>query len=270
VILRFLILGIVQGATEFVPVSSSAHLVLVPWLLGWENPGLLFDTMVHWGTLLGLLIYFRHDVRELAAAWWNSVLRRKLVSMEARLSWLIILGTIPAALIGIIWEDFFEELFSSPVKVSSLLIVVGIIMLLGEKIGRRTRSINTVSPTDALLIGMAQGCAIAPGISRSGITIATGLYRGLERQDAAKFSFLLGIPIILGAGLTQIGHIPETINSGNDLTAIVVGFVSAVISGYLCIRFLLSYLRNNSLYPFVAYCWFIGSVCLILACLNLR
>ena len=259
-----------QGATEFVPVSSSAHLVLVPWLLGWEHPGLLFDTMVHWGTLLGLLVYFRHDIMELAAAWWNSVLRRQLVSPEAKLAWLIILGTVPAALMGGIWEDYFEELFSSPMKVSSLLMVVGIIMLLGEKLGRRIRGIDTVSPTDALLIGIAQGCAIAPGISRSGITIATGLFRGLERRDAAKFSFLLGIPIIFGAGLTQLRHIPEVVNSGSDLIYIAVGFASAAVSGYLCIRFLLSYLRHNRLYPFVVYCWLLGGICLFLACLGLR
>ncbi len=193
-----------------------------------------------------------------------------MVNTEAKLAWLIILGTVPAALMGYIWEDFFEGFFDSPMKVSSLLMVTGIIMLLGEKLGKTRRAMDTLSPLDALLIGTAQGCAILPGISRSGITISTGLFRGLERREAARFSFLLGIPIIFGAGLTQLGDIPEVVNSGYDLISIIVGFASAAVSGYLCIRFLLSYLRHNRLYPFVAYCWLFGGICLVLAGLGLR
>jgi len=267
--LRSLLLGIVQGATEFIPVSSSAHLVLVPWLAGWPKPGLLFDTIVHWGTLVGVLAYFRGQVWELAAAWLGSIRKRKVHSQEAKLAWLIVLGTAPAAVMGVLWSDFFSALFDSPVKVAWLLLVTGAVMTLSEKVGGRSRDLGGLSVMDALLVGLAQGVAIAPGISRSGLTMAAGLFRGLRREDVARYSFLLSIPIIVGAGASQIAELSQP-SLAQQWPALLLGFSSALFSGFLSIAFLLSFLRSHRLYPFAVYCWLFGGFCLLLAYMGYR
>jgi len=262
-IIQALILGIVQGATEFIPVSSSGHLVLVPWLLNWPEPGLVFDTIVHWGTLLAILAIFWRDIAGLARAWAGSLADRNLNSTEAKLAWLIIVGTLPAALMGFFLEDFFESLFSSPGWVAALLLVTGTLLALSERLGRRQRSLGDLNWLDSVLIGLGQGLAIAPGISRSGATIATGLLRGVKREAAARYSFLLATPIILGAGLLQLIQLFQVEADGAQWQPLVVGFLAAAISGYLCIRFLLAYLQRGKLYVFAAYCWLAGIVSLI-------
>ena len=261
-VIQALVLGIVQGATEFIPISSSGHLVLVPWLFDWPEPGLVFDTIVHWGTLVAVLAVFWRDVVALAMAWARSLVERNLDQPEARLAWLIIVGTLPAALIGFLWEDFFESLFSSPGRVAALLLVTGAILAFSERLGKRQRSMGDLSWLDSVLIGLAQGLAIAPGISRSGATIATGLLRGVEREAAARYSFLLATPIIFGAGLLQLVELFQAGGGGAHLLLLVVGFLAAAISGYLCIRFLLAYLQRGKLYVFAAYCWLAGIVSL--------
>jgi hypothetical protein len=165
-IFQALVLGIVQGATEFIPISSSGHLVLVPWLLNWPEPGLVFDTIVHWGTLVAVLAVFWRDILALVRAWTRSLVERNLDQMEAHLAWLIIVGTLPAALMGFFLEGFFESLFSSPGRVATLLLVTGAILALSERLGKRQRSLDDLDWLDSLLIGLAQGLAIAPGISR--------------------------------------------------------------------------------------------------------
>jgi undecaprenyl-diphosphatase len=263
-IVQALILGIVQGATEFIPVSSSGHLVLVPWLLNWPEPGLVFDTIVHWGTLVTILAVFWRDILALVRAWARSLVERKLNQTEAKLAWLIIVGTLPAALMGFFLEGFFESLFSSPGRVATLLLVTGAILTVSERLGKRQRSLGDLGWLDSLLIGLAQGLAIAPGISRSGATIAMGLLRGIKREAAARYSFLLATPIIFGAGLLQLLELFQTGAVGAQWPPLVIGFLAAAISGYLCIRFLLAFLQQGRLYVFAAYCWLAGIVSLII------
>jgi undecaprenyl-diphosphatase len=266
-IVQAIILGLVQGVSEFVPISSSGHLVLVPWLLGWPPPGLVFDTMVHWGTLVAVLAYFRRDFMALASAWGRSLASRNLSEPKARIAWLIIVGTLPAALMGYVGEDFFESLFAAPAWAAALLLVTGLILALSEWLGKRRKEPQQLAFLDSILIGIAQGCAIAPGISRSGATIAAGLFRGLKREAAARYSFLLATPIIFGAGLLQLLDLFKMENATAHFPALILGFLAAAFSGYLCIRFLLSYLQQGKLYVFAIYCWLAGGASLLIAIL---
>ncbi len=236
----------------------------MPWLLNWPEPGLVFDTIVHWGTLVAILAVFWRDLVALTRAWAGSLVERNLEQTEARLAWLIIVGTLPAALMGFLCQDFFESLFSSPGWVAALLLVTGGILTLSEWLGKRQRSLGDLGWLDSVLIGLAQGLAIAPGISRSGATMAMGLLRGVEREAAARYSFLLATPIIFGAGLLQLVELFRAGAGGAQLAPLIVGFLAAAISGYLCIKFLLAYLQRGRLYVFAAYCWLAGSVSLII------
>jgi len=267
-VFQAIVLGLVQGATEFLPISSSAHLVLVPWLLGWPEPGLAFDAMVHWGTLAAVVAFFWQDLLALAKGWGRSLATRRLNDPEARLAWLILLGTLPGVLAGLLWADFFEGLFGSPAKVAGLLLVTGAILAASERLGKRRRQMGDLNFLDSLLIGLAQACAIAPGISRSGATIAMGLWRGLQREAAARYSFLLSAPIILGAGLFQLKALFEAGGMATRLGPLLFGFLAAAISGYFCIKSLLAYLQRGKLYAFAIYCWAMGAACLLLALLR--
>jgi undecaprenyl-diphosphatase len=266
-IIQAIILGLVQGVSEFVPISSSGHLVLVPWLLGWPQPGLVFDTVVHWGTLVAVLVYFWRDFVALVRAWGRSLVSRNLSEPEARIAWLIIVGTIPAALMGYLWEDFFESLFAAPTWAAGLLLVTGLVLALSERLGKRRKEAHQLTFLDSIIIGIAQGCAIAPGISRSGATMAAGIFRGLKRAAAARYSFLLATPIIFGAGLLKLLDLFEMENATAHLPPLILGFLAAAISGYVCIRSLLSYLQQGKLYAFAIYCWLAGGVCLLIAVL---
>jgi len=286
-VFQAIVLGLVQGVTEFLPISSSAHLVLVPWLLGWPEPGLAFDTMVHWGTLAALVAFLWRDLLSLAKGWGWSLVTRRLNEPEARLAWLILVGTIPGVLAGFLWEDFFERLFGSPAKVAGLLLATGAILATSERLvtnplaraslpkiscpplhprfqgervrqGKRQRRMGDLSLLDSLLIGVAQACAIAPGISRSGATIAMGLLLGLKREAAARYSFLLATPIVFSAGLLQLVRLVETNPPISSLPPLAMGFLAALMSGYLGIKYLLTYLRRGRLYPFAIYCWVAG------------
>ena len=293
-ILQALLLGILQGATEFLPVSSSGHLVLVPWLLGWAAPGLAFDAVVHWGTALAVVAYFWRDWVSLVVAVVRSLreltLRRSRPSVaagrsptgesasdssvtaqpsqgspDARLAWLILLGTVPAAVIGWLLEDFFEGMFARPVAASAFLLVTAALLTTSERLGRRTRDLDTLAWPDALLVGLAQALAIFPGISRSGATIAAGLGRGLRREPAARFSFLLATPIILGAGLFKVVDLAQVGNLAAQVPTLFAGFVTSGVVGFCCIHFLLRYLQRRRLYPFAVYCAAAGVACLIVA-----
>jgi len=257
-IIQAVVLGVVQGATEFIPISSSAHLVLVPWMLGWQDPGLAFDAVLHLGTLLAVLAVFWHDFVSLAAAWLQSVATREVNGPQARLAWWIFLGTIPAALMGLLWEEQFEALFHSPLHVSVLLLLTGLWLACTDHFGRGHRRAHEIRWWQSLLIGLAQGCAIAPGISRSGATIGSGLLLGMERDEAARFSFLLSTPIIAGAGLLQVRKLLGMPGLDARLLPLLLGFVTASVSGYVCIRFLLAYLRQHRLTVFAVYCWVVG------------
>lgn len=264
-LLRAFLLGIVQGATEFLPVSSSGHLVLVPWLLGWDSPGLAFDAVVHWGTAIAVVAYFWRDWIALIRAAFRSLRERSLADANARLAWLIVVGTAPAAVIGYLLEDFFEGMFARPVAAAGFLLITAALLTASERLGRRTRDLDKLAWLDALLVGLAQALAIFPGVSRSGATIAGGLVRGLRRAPAARFSFLLATPIILGAGLFKILDLAQVGDLAAQVPALVVGLLSAGVVGFGCIYFLLRYLQRHRLYPFAIYCAVVGVACLLVA-----
>jgi undecaprenyl-diphosphatase len=262
-IIQAIILGIAQGLTEFIPVSSSAHLALIPWFFGWGPSGLLFDTMLHWGTLLAMLFVFWRDYLALIGAWFRSITHRSLADPNARLAWFIIIGSIPAVILGFLFQDYVESLFADAQLVGFLLLITAIILAVSELVAGRQqqpRTLEQMNWLDSILIGLAQALALAPGISRSGSTIATGLGRGIRRDLAARFSFLLGTPIIFGAGLLQLVEVLSSDASEftNQWVPIVVGFIAAAVAGTFAITFLLRYLRSHSLYVFSVYCVLLG------------
>lgn len=241
-----------QGLTEFLPVSSSAHLVLVPWAVGWADPGLTFDVVVHLGTLGALLLYFGADLAALA---------RRVASAApegTRLLLALAVGTVPGAAAGYFGKGFFEGLFSRPDWVGVFLLGTAALLTVAEWTGRRTRSLEELGPIEAVWIGLAQAVAIAPGISRSGATIAAGLLLGFTREAAARFSFLLAIPIIFGAGVYQFLGLRLTGGAPVPWAPLATGFVAALVTGYAAIGMLLRYLRTRSLSPFALYCLLLG------------
>ncbi|MBX3000468.1 MAG: undecaprenyl-diphosphatase UppP [Caldilineaceae bacterium] len=269
-LIQAIVLGLVQGATEFIPVSSSGHLVIVPWLLGWEKPSLLFDTVLHWGTLLAIALIFWRDFLNIIVASLRSIGERSLVDPNARLGWYIVAGSIPAALTGLLLKDQIEDLFASPTAAGAFLLVTAALLIGSEQLARqhhRRKTTDMLTWTDAIVIGLAQAIALAPGISRSGSTIAAGLARGVRREDAARFSFLLGTPAFLGAGLLALGDAlasdPAVVAA--QLPMLLVGFVFSALSGFVAIRFLLAYLRNRTLYVFAVYCILMAIVVLTLS-----
>ena len=283
VALRALVLGLLQGATEFLPVSSSGHLVLVPWLLGWPDPGLVFDTIVHWGTALAVVGYFWRDWLALIGATGRDMLalarrggrwdQATPVSAETRLLGLIVLATLPAALAGMLFEDFFEAIFSRPVAVAGFLLLTAAVLagsewLGGRRFGAQRRDLRTLTWVDALLVGLGQALAIFPGLSRSGTTIAAGLARGLRREEAARFSFLLATPVILGAGLAKLVDLAQAGDLAVQAPALAIGFVAAGLAGLACVHFLLRFLQRRPLYPFAVYCVLAGVFSLVVALLR--
>ena len=269
-VIQAIILGFVQGATEFVPVSSSGHLVLVPWLLGWPAPGLVFDTMVHWGTLVAIVAYFWRDWWAVISAWVQGLVHRDWSDPNARLGWLLVIGSIPAAVLGFLLEDWFESLFGEPAWVSFFLLVTAAILAVSEWLSRskRTRRVADLRWTDALIIGVGQAVAIAPGISRSGATMSAGLLLGLDRPAAARFSFMLAAPAILGAGLLQLVKLSSTPDPLAQFPVLAAGFLAALITGYAAIWGLLRYLQRRKLTLFAIYCVWVGISCLIVAWLR--
>jgi len=278
-IFQAIILGIVQGLTEFIPVSSSAHLIIVPWVLGWQDPGLTFDVALHLGTLVALLIFFARDWLRLIRAGVASIVEWKIGDdADRKLAWLIVIGSIPGAIAGVLAESKIEELFHQPNAPhnSGAMIAMGIIIaLLGaalfivERIAQHVRALNAASFKDAIIIGLAQALAIFPGVSRSGATITAGLALGFQREAAARFSFLLAAPIIAGAGAKSLFNIYGDLRRGaigsSELTLFAIGFVVAAITGYFCIRFLLQYLQKNSADIFVYYRWLLAAFVIVLA-----
>lgn len=275
--MRTLFLGLLQGVTEFLPVSSSGHLVLIPWLLDWPIPALPFNAMVHWGTLVAVIAYFRQDWATLLRGAWQGFRSRSMGDPATRLFLLIIVGTIPGALAGALLEDFFEKMFARPVAAAGFLLLTAAILTLAERgwaqrsaapDPRALRPLSAISWTDALTVGVAQAVAILPGISRSGATIAAGLGRGLEREAAARFSFLLSAPIILGAGAMQLWKLAHAGALAEEAPTLVAGFLTALVSGLVAIHFLLIYVRRRPLYLFALYCFLLGILGLAVAALR--
>src|SRR5262245_34426797 len=197
-IIQAIVLGAIQGATEFLPISSTAHLILFPWFMGWPDPGLSFDVALHLGTLVALLIYFRSEWIALASSALNLV-RGRTSDPNARLALYIIIGTIPGALAGVLFESAVENALRSPLVIATALVALALVLVIAELKGRRKKGIDDISGTDAISVGLAQALALVPGVSRSGVTITAGLFRGMKRDAAARFSFFLSTPIIAGA-----------------------------------------------------------------------
>lgn len=258
------ILGLVQGATEYIPVSSSAHLVLVPWFLGWPDASFEFEVLVQWGTLVGVFVFFWEDIWAITQAVVQGLLRRNpLQTFEAKLGWLVVVATIPAVVLGLLFKDFFESFFNSPMLAGAFLILTAILLVVAERFGGRSRELEAFTWLDALIVGLWQAAAILPGISRSGSTIGGAVLRDFSRPAAARFSFLMSIPALLGAGVVALLDLLETGGLAEQLPSITVGFIAAAVSGYICIRWLLHYLQRHSLYAFATYCVIISILSLV-------
>lgn len=259
------ILGIVQGATEFLPISSSGHLVLLPTIFNWPAVSLALVAIVHQGTLLAVLVYFRRDLWQIIKAVWQGLaVRKPLATADARLGWYILAGSIPAAIAGLTLESFFEEAFGTPAVAAAFLLLTAVFLVIGERMLSGRKRIENITLTDAMVVGLFQMLALFPGVSRSGSTITGGLLRGLDRAAAARFSFLLGIPAILGAGLLSTFDLLQADDLGSQIPLLIAGFVAAAVSGYLCIHFLLTWLRSHSLYLFAGYTAAFGTIYLLI------
>jgi undecaprenyl-diphosphatase len=263
IVIQAALVGLLQGLTEFIPISSSAHLELAPWIAGWESDGLVgslaFDVFLHLGTLVALLVYFARDWLRYIAAWFASVGERRIGGdPDRRIAWLLLLATIPAAIIGFALEGFIADAFhgdndSARLAIAGFLVVGAAALWLADRLGSRRRGLDDLTTRSALAIGLGQALALLPGISRSGATITAGLALGLDRESAARFSFLLATPITLGAGLYGSRRLFETSLSGAEWMAIAVGFIVAALSGMAAIGFLLAWLRRRSVALFSAY-----------------
>lgn len=268
--LEAIILGITQGLTEFLPISSSGHLIIVPWLFGWESPGLAFDAALHLGTLVAVFTYFWRDIVAMIKAIPIALRRRTALlrpsdqddeqTVYARLGLLIVIGSIPGGIIGLLLQDRIDDFFHSStnesraiVFIAIMLAVFAVILWIADRVGKEIRPLQAIRLPDALTIGLAQAVALMPGVSRSGITLTAGLFRDLKRADAARFSFLLGIPLVTLAGLKGVSDLLQADPSGAEMTRIAAGMLASGISGFLAISFLLRYLQTSSTTIFVIY-----------------
>ena len=267
--LQSLILGVVQGLTEFLPVSSSAHLVLVPFILNWTldpTKAFIFDVLVQLGTLVAVIAYFWKDILAIFKAVIAGIRSKKpFEEANSRLGWFIVLATIPAGLGGLLLKSRVEEAFSNPVMTAILLFVTAVILTLAEVFSRKERNLESVTVLDAVVIGFFQLLAIFPGISRSGATISGGLSCGLKREAAAKFAFLMSIPVMLAAGLLSLLDLVKVPDLGSFLPVLSIGFIAALVVGYLSIRWLLNFVKSRSLIPFAVYCAVVSVLTIFIA-----
>lgn len=253
------VLGALQGFTEVLPISSSAHLILVPWLLTWPESGLTFDVALHMGTFLALSLYFWRDIIELAVSFFDVVTSRRLNSPARRLPVLIIASAVPAAVVGKLFEHQVEETFrSNPLLIASFLVIFGLLLGAVDYLGRKRRALDDITPVNALAIGVMQCLALIPGVSRSGITITAALMLGFTRESAARFSFLMSLPIVAGAALLKsLDLFKQGIPAGEGLP-MLVGIAFSAVTGYISVAFLLRFVQKQSLSPFVWYRMMVG------------
>ena len=263
------VLGIVQGLTEFLPISSSAHLRIVPALVGWDDPGAAFTAVIQIGTLVAVLAYFRHDIVRIGWAWTRGLIeRRPLAEFDAQLGWMIIVGTVPIVVCGLAFKDAIETTLRSLYVVATALIVLAALLAVAEWAVRRRvaarrqpKQLADITWSDVVTTGVAQAMALVPGSSRSGVTITAGLFVGMSRETAARFSFLLSLPSVLAAGVYQLyAARSELFGSTQDVAALVVATVAALVSGYAAIAWLLYYLRTHTTYLFIVYRLLLGGL----------
>lgn len=252
-IVEAITLGAVQGLTEFLPISSTAHLALVPWLLGWKDPGLTFDVSLHVGTLAAVVAYFWDDLLHMAKAWFSSFKKRDHADPYQNLAWLVVWGSFPAIIAGLLLNKLVETTLRSPYVIAGMLIGVAILIGIAERLTPKTRIWQELTLKDAMLIGLAQACALIPGTSRSGATITMALFLGVQRADAARFSFLLGFPVILGSCVFKLKDVLHDPSLSAMLPMMGVGIVTSAISGYICIAYLLRFLATQTMMVFIVY-----------------
>lgn len=269
--IQALVLGIIQGLTEFLPISSTAHLRLIPALLSWEDPGAAFTAVIQWGTFFAAVLYFRHDIANITIGFVRGILTgRPFATQEARLAWMTILATLPIVIFGLWLKNLIENEFRSIYVIAAALIGLALLLWLADWLTQRRgdaygTDLDHLDWGQALAVGLAQALALIPGASRSGVTITGGLFVGLTRATAARYSFLLSLPAVFGAGLHQlISKRRELLASSDDLTALMIATVVSAVVGYASIAFLLSYLRRRSLLVFVVYRVALGLLLLVL------
>jgi undecaprenyl-diphosphatase len=265
-LVQAIVLGIVQGLTEFLPISSSGHLRIVPAFLGWEDPGAAFTAVIQLGTMAAVLLYFRQDLLRIATAWLRS-LRDPAVrgTLDARLGWYLVFGTVPIVIFGVAFKNQIENGARDLYLIGSMLIVFGFVLLAAEAVSRRERDVSTITRRDAIVIGFAQALALVPGVSRSGATISAGLLLGFDRVSAARFSFLLSVPAVVLSGLYELKDVVNGSAEGAvGIGPTAVATVLAFITGYASIALLLRFLTTHSTAVFVAYRVVLGAAVLAL------
>ena len=266
-LVEVIVLGIVQGLTEFLPISSTAHLAVIPWLFGWPDPGLSYDIALHVGTLAAVLLYFFHDWVQIIGQALGISETDPVLTRNRGLLWLLIAGTIPAALAGLIFQKQAETTLRTPYVIATMMIGIGLVLWFADRAGRMQKDLSHVNFVDSISVGLAQALAVIPGVSRSGITIAAGLFRNLDRATAARFSFLLSTPVIAGAAAKDLwdlmrheGGIPPEMRS-----AFLIGIAVSAVVGGLTIKFFLDYLKRRGLTCFVIYRVVFGIMVIALA-----
>jgi undecaprenyl-diphosphatase len=266
--LEAIVAGIVQGLTEFLPISSSAHLRITPALFGWEDPGAAFTAVVQLGTMLAVVVYFRRDLVAIARGWLRGlrdpVLRR---TAESRLGWYIVLGTIPISIIGLALKDTIENQFRTLELIGVALILFSFVILAAERVSRRNRELDQLTARDGLLIGCAQALALIPGVSRSGATISAGLFLNFDRTTAARYSFLLSVPAVVLSGLFELRHLTD--GGGAPVGATLLATALAFVTGYAAIAWLLRWVARHSIGVFAGYRIAVGMIVLALASLTI-
>ena len=269
-LLQAIALGIVQGLTEFLPVSSSGHLLLGQYFLGMDQDrfGLTFDAAIHTGTVAAVISYFWRDLLRMAGAFLRSLRGPNFEERDQRMAYLILVATVPAGIVGLLFQGFFENEVRSPWLVAFNLVLVGALFIVGEVVGRQTRTSDKLGFKEAVGIGLAQTVALFPGVSRSGATITLGLFLGLRRDEAARFSFLMSVPITAAAALLSLGDAFGSGVDAGDALLFVVGSVTSGVVGYLAIRFLLAYLAGHSLRVFAYYRFALAAVVVVLLLLG--
>ena len=273
-ILQAIILGLIQGSTEFAPVSSSGHLILVPWMLGWhivDDPALnkSFDVALHMGTFVGAVIYFRHDLWVYIKAFVASCRARAIRTPDERLAWALVVGTIPGMIAGATLESVIEDKLGQPWLIAVMLAVFGVVLYVVDRRARQDRDLDSVGARTGLFVGIAQALALQPGVSRSGVTITAGRLVGLNREAAARFSFLLALPIIAGAGGLKAVDLAQTGFQGYG-PQFLAGFLAAAVSGFVVIWFLLRYLRTHDFLLFMIYRLAVAALALLLIATGVR
>ena len=259
-----IVLGVVQGLTEYLPVSSTAHLRIVPAFLGWEDPGAAFTAVTQLGTMAAVLLYFRTDLWRIARTWTASLRRPELrPELDSRMGWYILLGTIPIGIFGLAFSDQIESGARDLYLIGTAMIVLGLVLLYAEHVAHRVRAIEDIKRRDGILIGFAQACALEPGVSRSGATITAGLFLGFDRESAARYSFLLSVPAVVLSGIFELRKIGD--HDGAGALPTLIATLLAFVVGYASIAFLLRWLAHHSTAIFVAYRVVLGTLVLVLA-----